>query len=82
MSSCEIVLDVRCSSAEAQKEIVLCVLDRMIELDVRDSLIVITGHDPSGMGYTVDLRKQSRGMFHLTCDERSDGSFTAHFVRI
>lgn len=82
MSHCEIVLDIRCASTEAQKQLVTAVLDALLGLDAADSLLIITNHDPSGIAYSVDLRRETRGKFHFSSEERADGSFVTTFRRV
>ena len=63
-----------------RRPLVFAVVDRMLEIDCRDSIVVISDHDPSGLGYQLDLRRESRGCFEFDCDQRTDGAWVA-FIR-
>ncbi|MCL5888253.1 MAG: DUF2249 domain-containing protein [Actinobacteria bacterium] len=56
---------------------VFTIIDRMVQLGSEDSLVVICDHEPAGLGYQLDLRKESRGMFEYYYDQRLDGAWVA-----
>jgi uncharacterized protein (DUF2249 family) len=49
----------------------------MLELEADDSLVVICDHEPAGLGYQLDLRKESKGRFEYFYDQRMDGAWVA-----
>jgi uncharacterized protein (DUF2249 family) len=55
-------------------------VDKLVELGTQEQLMVITDHEPSGIGYQIDLRKETRGKFEFSYDQRSDGAWVA-FIR-
>lgn len=71
------VLDIRGVTPAMRRPLVFAVVDRMVDIDCRDSIVVICDHDPSGLGYQLDLRRESRGMFEFDCDQRLDGAWVA-----
>jgi len=72
-----LVIDVRGVTPAMRRPIVFAVIDRMLEMDSTDSIVVICEHDPSGLGYQLDLRRETRGQFEFDCDQRIDGSWVA-----
>jgi len=56
---------------------VFTVIDKMVELDADDSLVIVCDHEPAGLGYQLDLRKETRGMFEYCYDQRLDGAWVA-----
>lgn len=72
-----LVMDLRGLAITVQRPVVFAVVDKMLELDCHDSIVLICGHDPSGIGYQLDLRRESRGCFEFDCDQRLDGAWVA-----
>jgi uncharacterized protein (DUF2249 family) len=52
-------------------------VDQFAGLDLTDDLVLVTDHEPSGIGYQIDLRKETRGRFAFSYDQRSDGAWVA-----
>ena len=73
----KIVIDVRGCTPALRKDIVVGVVDKLLQLDAPDSLVVICDHEPVGLGYGIDLRKETRGRFEYFYDRRMDGSWVA-----
>ena len=42
-----------------------------------DSLVVICDHEPAGLGYQLDLRKETMGRFEYFYDQSMDGAWVA-----
>jgi len=76
-----LVVDVRSFDPEFRRAVLFGIVDKLVELGSRDQIIMITDHDPSGLGYQIDLRRESRGIFEFTCDVRSDGAWVALLKR-
>jgi len=72
-----LVLDVRGFSPELRRPIVFALVDKMVELDADDSLVVVCDHEPAGLGYQLDLRKETKGRFEYFYDQRMDGAWVA-----
>jgi uncharacterized protein (DUF2249 family) len=75
-----LVVDVRSLDSAVRRPILFSLVDKLVELGTTDQLLLITDHEPSGIGYQIDLRKQTRGMFEFSYDQRSDGAWVA-FIR-
>jgi len=75
-----LVVDIRAFDPALRRSLVFAVIDKLVETDAQDQLLLVSDHDPSGLGYQIDLRRESRGMFEFSCQTRSDGAWVA-FVR-
>lgn len=72
-----LVMDLRGVTPAMRRPLVFAVVDKMLEIDCHDSLVLIVDHDPSGLGYQLDLRRETRGCFEFECDQRLDGAWVA-----
>jgi len=72
-----LVIDVRGFTPGLRRPIVFALIDKMLELDCDDSLVVVCDHEPAGLGYQLDLRKESRGKYEYHYDQRMDGAWVA-----
>jgi uncharacterized protein (DUF2249 family) len=77
----KLVVDVRGLDPDFRRPVLFGVVDKFVELGCRDEIVIISDHDPSGLGYQIDLRKESRGIFEFSCDLRSDGAWVALMQR-
>lgn len=75
-----LVVDVRNLDSALRRPILFALVDKLVELKTRDQMLVITDYEPSGIGYQIDLRKETRGKFEFSYDQRSDGAWVA-FIR-
>jgi len=80
-STGRLVVDVRAFAPESRRPILFAIVDKLVELNCCEELIIVSDHDPSGLGYQIDLRKETRGVFEFTCDLRSDGAWVAMVER-
>jgi uncharacterized protein (DUF2249 family) len=72
-----LVVDLRGLAPAMRRPVVFSIVDKMIEIDCQDSVVLICDHDPSGLGYQLDLRRESRGCYEFDCDQRLDGAWVA-----
>lgn len=72
-----VVLDLRGCTPDIRRPLVFCTIEKLLELDAHDSLLVVTDHEPTGLGYQIDLRKDTRGKFEYFYDQRLDGAWVA-----
>jgi uncharacterized protein (DUF2249 family) len=56
---------------------IFTVVDKLCELGCPDELLIVTDHEPSGIGYQIDLRRETRGRFEFSYNQRSDGAWVA-----
>jgi len=76
-SSGGLVVDLRGFDAEMRRPLVFTLVDKFVELGCCDQLVLITDHEPAGLGYQIDLRRETRGRFEFSYDRRSDGAWVA-----
>jgi hypothetical protein len=76
-SSGRLVVDMRAFDTSQRRALTFALVDKFLELGISDSLMVITEHESSGIGYQIDLRKETRGRFEFSCAQRSDGAWVA-----
>ena len=72
-----VVLDVRGCNPDIRKPLIFCIIDKMLDIDASDSLLIVTDYEPAGIGYQLDLRKETRGKFEYFFDRRLDGAWVA-----
>jgi uncharacterized protein (DUF2249 family) len=75
-----LVVDVRSLDSALRRPILFTLVDKLVQLNAQDQMLVITDYEPSGIGYQIDLRKETRGKFEFSYDQRSDGAWVA-FIR-
>jgi uncharacterized protein (DUF2249 family) len=75
-----LVVDVRSLDSALRRPILFALVDKLVQLNAQDQMLVITDYEPSGIGYQIDLRKETRGKFEFSYDQRSDGAWVA-FIR-
>lgn len=56
---------------------IFAVVDKFVEMGCSDDVVLVSDHDPSGIGYQIDLRRETRGRFEFTYGQRQDGAWTA-----
>lgn len=72
-----LVVDIRGLTPALRRPIVFTVVDKMLDIDCSDSLVVICDHEPAGLGYQLELRKETKGQFEFFYDQRLDGAWVA-----
>jgi uncharacterized protein (DUF2249 family) len=81
VSAGRLVVDVRAFDPALRRNLIFSVVDKLIELGSDDELVLVTDHEPSGIGYQIDLRKETRGKFEFAYSERSDGAWVAMITK-
>ena len=76
----QVLVDVRGLDSALRRPVIFAVVDKLVELAAKDQLLLVTDYEPSGIGYQIDLRKETRGKFEFSYDQRSDGAWCA-FIR-
>jgi uncharacterized protein (DUF2249 family) len=72
-----LVMDIRGLTPALRRPIVFTVVDKMLDIDCADSVVVICDHEPAGLGYQLELRKETKGQFEFFYDQRLDGAWVA-----
>jgi len=76
-----LVVDVRAFDPDDRRALVFAIVDKIVELGSKEEIVIVSDHDPSGLGYQIDLRRETRGIFEFSCDLRSDGAWVALLQR-
>lgn len=71
------VIDIRGLTPALRRPMVFTVIDKLMESEASDSLVVICDHEPAGLGYQLELRKETKGRFEFFYDQRLDGAWVA-----
>ncbi len=72
-----LVVDIRGFEASKRRAMVFSIVDKLIAMECDDRLILICDHEPAGLGYQIDLRRETRGRFEFGYDRRADGAWVA-----
>jgi uncharacterized protein (DUF2249 family) len=73
----DLVVDVRAFDAALRRPLLFALVDKLLELGSDDQLVFICDHEPAGLGYQIDLRRETRGKFEFSYDQRTDGAWVA-----
>lgn len=76
-----LVVDIRQFDPALRRALIFSVVDKLVALDSHDDVLFVCDHEPAGLGYQIDLRRETRGMFEFSYDTRSDGAFVAMLRR-
>lgn len=76
-SSNGLVVDIRGFEPALRRALVFSLVDKLVELGCEDQLVLVCDHEPAGLGYQIDLRRETRGRFEFSYDRRSDGAWVA-----
>lgn len=77
----KLVIDVRSFAPDHRRALIFSIVDTCVGLGCTDEIVILSDHDPSGLGYQIDLRRETRGLFEFTSDLRSDGAWVAFLQR-
>lgn len=70
-----LVVDIRGMTPSQRRPLLLAIIDKMLDMDSDDSIVVICDHEPAGLGYQLDLRRETKGQFEFHYDQRLDGAW-------
>jgi uncharacterized protein (DUF2249 family) len=77
VASTGLVMDIRGLTPALRRPMVFTVIEKMLDIEASDSLVVISDHEPAGLGYQIELRKETKGHFEFFYDQRLDGAWVA-----
>jgi uncharacterized protein (DUF2249 family) len=72
-----LVVDIRGFNPGLRRNLVFSLVDKFVEMGCEDQLVLVCDHEPAGLGYQIDLRRETRGRFEFAYDRRSDGAWVA-----
>lgn len=76
-SSSGLLVDIRGFDPALRRALVFNLVDKFVEMGCEDQIVLVCDHEPAGLGYQIDLRRETRGRFEFTYDQRSDGAWVA-----
>ena len=76
-SATGLVMDVRGLTPALRRPVIFAVVQKLLEADANDSVVVICDYEPAGLGYQLELRKETRSQFEFFYDQRFDGAWVA-----
>jgi uncharacterized protein (DUF2249 family) len=76
----ELKIDLRGVDAAIRRTLVFSILDKLVELGASEEVVLVCDHEPAGLGYQIDLRRETRGLYEFSYNQRGDGAFVA-FLR-
>jgi len=72
-----LVVDIRGFDPALRRALVFTLVDKLVELGADDQLVLVCDHEPAGLGYQIDLRRETRGRFEFSYNQRMDGAWVA-----
>lgn len=75
--SAGLVMDIRGLTPALRRPLLFTVIEKMLEAECPDDLVVVCDHEPAGLGYQLELRKDTKGRFEFGYDQRLDGAWVA-----
>jgi uncharacterized protein (DUF2249 family) len=76
----EVTLDITSASPALRKPLIDAVLRESLVVDSGDGLVIVYDHEPVGLGYELELRKDTRGRFDFAATQRNDGCWVARLT--
>ena len=77
LSDPSLIIDVRGFTPALRTPLLTCIIDQLIAAEACDTVMVISDSQPAGLGYQLELRRESRGKVEFTYDQRHDGAWVA-----
>lgn len=72
-----LVLDIRALTPVLRRPLLMEVIDHLLGAEATETIVVISDHEPAGLGYQLDLRRETRGRIRYSYDQRLDGAWVA-----
>ena len=74
---CEVTLDVSTASAPIRRPLIDAAIRSVMDSPAGDALLIVYDHEPVGLGYELELRRETRGRFDFSATRRTDGCWVA-----
>lgn len=72
-----LVFDIRALTPALRRPLVMATVDQLLALNATETIVVITDSEPAGLGYQMELRRETRGRVSYSYDQRLDGAWVA-----
>ena len=80
MRRAEIILDISSASPQLRRPLIDGVVAGLLGSGATDTVSIIYDHEPVGLGYELELRRETRGRFDFSAVQRSDGCWVARLT--
>lgn len=77
-----LLVDVRRFTPDLIRPLVTAIVDELVTLGATDGLMIVSGYECTGIAYQLDMRRETRGLYHYECVQRSDGAWVETIRRI
>lgn len=72
-----LVMDIRALTPALRRPLILATVDQLLSLSATETVVVICDSEPAGLGYQMELRRETRGRVSYSYDQRLDGAWVA-----
>jgi uncharacterized protein (DUF2249 family) len=72
-----LVMDIRALTPALRRPLIMATVDQLLALGATETVVVITDSEPAGLGYQMELRRETRGRVSYSYDQRLDGAWVA-----
>lgn len=77
-----LLIDVRRFTPALLRPFLTAVIDEVVSIGARDDIVILCDYEPSGLAYQLDMRPETRGLFHYECEQRADGAWVETLHRL
>ena len=77
----EVTLDITSTTPALRRPLIDAVLRETLASGAPDSVTLVYDHEPVGLGYELELRKDTRGMFDFSAKQRTDGCWIVRLTQ-
>lgn len=70
-------MDIRALTPALRRPLILATVDQLLSLRSLETVVVICDSEPAGLGYQMELRRETRGRVSYSYDQRLDGAWVA-----
>jgi uncharacterized protein (DUF2249 family) len=71
------VVDIRALTPNLRRPLIMTMVDHLLDAGSTETIVVISDHEPAGLGYQLELRRETRGRVGFSYDQRLDGAWVA-----
>ena len=72
-----LMMDIRALTPALRRPLILATVDQLLSLGAAETVVVICDSEPAGLGYQMELRRETRGRVSYSYDQRLDGAWVA-----
>lgn len=77
----EVTLDITSTTPALRRGLIDAVLREVLGSGANDTVTLVYDHEPVGLGYELELRKDTRGRFDFTAMQRNDGCWIVRLAQ-